>query len=75
MGVSDKKNKCMNREKKSQVTSATSLMTRIQNGGRGYGKWESELFFLQTTPRSSCLIKGAETRRRSRVRADLFPGR
>lgn len=22
-------------------------MTRIQNGGRGYGKWKSELFFVK----------------------------
>lgn len=23
-------------------------MTRIQNGGRGYGKWRDELFFFLT---------------------------
>lgn len=32
------------------ATSATSLMTRIQNGGRGDGEWKSELLLsLQRT--------------------------
>lgn len=44
MGVSNKK---LINQPKNHSTSATSLMTRIQNGGRGYGKWKSELFFFK----------------------------
>lgn len=50
-------------EKKDHSTSVTSLMTRIQNGGRGYGKWKSELFFYKLHIAHSSVLRLIRTER------------